>query len=501
MADEGAGLDPKDWGEMRALGHRMMDDMIDHLAGIRGRPVWRKMPEGVRAAFRAPLPGSGMDVGSVYEEFSQSVQPYVTGNTHPRFMGWVHGGGTPVSMLAELLAGAMNANCGGRDHVGIAVERQVIAWAAEMVGMPAGTGGVLLTGSSMANFCAVLCAKYKLLGHAGRRNGIGGRRLVAYASTGVHRCVPGALDMAGLGLDSLRKIPVDADYRMEISALNEAIARDRAEGLTPFMVVGTAGSVDVGAIDDLNAIANVAYREKIWFHADAAFGALACLSPTLKPRLKGIERADSVAFDFHKWAQVTYDAGCALVRDAELQRATFAQSTSYLAHAARGLAGGEPWPCDLGPDLSRGFRALKIWMTISAYGANALGAVVDQCCDVAQHLAAQINKHSQLTLSAPVPLNIVCFHINDATDDETAALVADLQETGAFAPSTTTIDNRLAIRAAIVNHRTTRADVDGLVEAVVGRLARKQGQGGFAPPGPCFTASVPNHGPSPSRRQ
>jgi glutamate/tyrosine decarboxylase-like PLP-dependent enzyme len=410
-------------------------------------------------------------VATLYEDFSANIQPYVTGNTHPRFMGWVHGGGNAVSMLAELLAGGMNANCGGRDHVGIAVERQVIAWAAEMVGMPAGTGGVLLTGSSMANFCAVLCAKFKVLGQAGRQEGICGRRLVAYASTGVHRCVPGALDMAGLGLGALRKIPVGADYRMDIGALKEAIAKDRADGFIPFMVVGTAGSVDVGAIDDLNAIADVTAGAKLWFHADAAFGALACLSPTLKPRLAGIERADSVAFDFHKWAQVTYDAGCVLVRDPALQRATFAQSTSYLAHAARGLAGGEPWPCDLGPDLSRGFRALKIWMTMSAYGADALGAVVDQCCDVAQHLARRIEQSPDLALAAPVPLNIVCFHINNADDDETAARVADLQESGEFAPSTTTINGRLAVRAAIVNHRTTRADVDGLVEAVVGKLA------------------------------
>ncbi len=445
--------------------------MVDHLAGIGGQPVWRGMPDEVRAHFQAPLPAGGADLGGLYEDFSRNVKPYVTGNTHPRFMGWVHGGGNPVSMLAELLAGAMNANCGGRDHVGIAVERQVVAWAAEIFGLPAGTGGVLLTGSSMANFVAVLCAKFRFLGAAGRREGLGGRLLVAYAAAGVHRCVPGALDMAGMGLDALRKIPVDADYRMNIFELRAAIARDRAAGFTPFLVVGTAGSVDVGAIDDLDAIADVAADEGMWFHVDGAFGALACLSAALKPRLAGIERADSVAFDFHKWAQVTYDAGCILVRDAALQRAAFAQSTSYLAHAARGLAGGEPWPCDLGPDLSRGFRALKIWMTLSAYGTEALGMIVDKTCALAARLAARVVASERLSLAAPVKLNIVCFRVDGFTDARTEELVASLQEDGLFAPSTTVLDGKLAIRAAIVNHRTEAADVDALVDEIMRRVA------------------------------
>jgi aromatic-L-amino-acid decarboxylase len=463
-------LDPKNWSDLRALGHRMMDDMIDHLANIADGPVWRKMPDEIRAGFRAPLPATPTPPEALYETFAASIQPYVTGNTHPRFMGWVHGGGNPVSMLAELLAGAMNANCGGRDHVGIAVERQVIAWAAEMLGMPAETGGVLLTGSSMANFCAVLCARYKALGAEGRADGIQGKKLTAYASAGVHRCVPGALDMAGLGATALRKIPLDAEFRMDISALRAAIAADRVAGCMPFLIIGTAGSVDVGAFDDLDALADIAQAENLWFHADAAFGALAALAPALKPNLAGIERADSVAFDFHKWAQVTYDAGCLLVRDRDLEFATFAQATNYLAAAPRGLAGGQPWPCDLGPDLSRGFRALKIWMTLSAYGSAQLGGVVETTCALAQRLAAQIRASNRLELLAPVKLNIVCFGITGFTAEQTDALVADLQEEGLFAPSTTTIDGRRAIRAAIVNHRTDEADIDALVAEILRRI-------------------------------
>ncbi len=469
MDETSHSLDPADFAELRALGHRMMDDMIDHLAGLRDGPVWRKMPPEVRANFKKPLPASGADLTALYEDFTTNIKPYVTGNTHPRFFGWVHGGGNPVSMLAEFLAGAMNANCGGRDHSGIAVERQVIAWAAAMLGMPPETSGVLLTGSSMANFLAVLCARTHELGTAARQDGIGRKKLITYASAGAHRCIPSALDMAGLGTRSLRLIPLDKDFRMDIVALQMAIAEDRAAGRTPFLIIGTAGSVDTGAIDDLNALAEISERgegEKIWFHVDGAFGALAALSPALKPALAGIERADSIAFDFHKWAQVTYDAGCLLVRDPDIHLAAFEQETSYLA-APGGLAGGKPWPCDLGPDLSRGFRALKIWMTLAAYGTEKLAAVVDNTVALARLLAARIRQNPGTELITQPALNIVCFRVKNFSNEQTANLVIGMQENGSFAPSTTSIGGQLAIRVAIVNHRTTQQDVDALFKAVL----------------------------------
>jgi aromatic-L-amino-acid decarboxylase len=462
-------LDPTDWATLRALGHRMMDDMIDHLAGVRGIPVWRKMPVAVQTSFTAPLPKTGRDPADVYAAFSANIQPYVVGNTHPRFMGWVHGGGNPVSMLAELLAGAMNANCGGRDHAGVAVERQVIAWAAAMLGMPEETSGVLLTGSSMANFVAVLCARFRALGAAARADGIADAKLVAYAAAGAHACVPAALDIAGLGTKALRLIPVDADFAIDLAALRAAIDTDVAAGRKPFLVVGTAGSVDVGAFDDLTALADIAHRCGAWFHVDGAFGALAALSPALAPLVRGIERADSVAFDFHKWAQVTYDAGCVLVRDPAVQLAAFAQAAPYLAAAPRGLAAGQPWPCDLGPDLSRGFRALKVWMTLSAYGTDRLGQIAEHHCALARHLSERIRTSDTLELLAPVKLNIVCFAVRGMSNAAIDELVADLQIEGLFAPSTTTIDGRRAIRAALFNHRTQLADVDALFDEIVKR--------------------------------
>jgi glutamate/tyrosine decarboxylase-like PLP-dependent enzyme len=473
-------LDPADWSALRALGHRMLDDMFDHLAGQGEGPVWQKMPPALRRELHAPLPRAPASPEAAYDRFRRLVLPFATGNLHPAFMGWVHGGGTPIGMLAELLAGGLNANLGGRDHAPIEVERQVIAWAAEMLGFPETAAGVLVTGTSMANLIGVLTARTHRLGTAVRRTGLSGAQLVAYASAGAHGCIPRAMEMAGLGHNALRLVACDAAGRMRLDALAQAVAQDRRAGMTPFLVVGTAGTVDTGAVDDLAALAVLCRSESLWFHVDAAFGAIALLAPRLKPLLRGIELADSVGFDFHKWAQVPYDAGCFIARSPSPLLATFAGDAAYLRRESRGLAGGDIWPCDLGPDLSRGFRALKVWLTLSVYGADALGAVVQESCDLAQRLAAQVDAEPELERLAPVALNIVCFRYRGAAPELNAlnaAIVADLQEDGVAAPSTTVLEGRLAIRAAIVNHRTRAAEIDRLVPAV---LARGRARGALA---------------------
>jgi glutamate/tyrosine decarboxylase-like PLP-dependent enzyme len=232
------------------------------------------------------------------------------------------------------------------------------------------------------------------------------------------------------------------------------------------MVIGTAGTVDTGAIDDLDALADLCAAEHLWFHVDGAFGALAILAPDIAPRLGGIERADSIAFDFHKWGQVPYDAGFVLVRDGVQHRDTFASPAAYLRREARGLAAGSPWPCDFGPDLSRGFRALKAWFTLKVYGTERLGEVVSKSCALARYLASRIAAEPRLELVAPVELNIVCFRYR-GPDELNAEIIADLHESGLAAPSATVIDGRVAIRAAIVNHRTEPGDIDTLVAATL----------------------------------
>ena len=263
---------------------------------------------------------------------------------------------------------------------------------------------------------------------------------------------------------------------MDVEALARTIAADRDAGFTPFLVVGTAGTADTGAIDDLAAIADLCAEQQLWFHVDGAYGALAMLAPELAPRLHGIERADSLAFDFHKWAQVPYDAGFLLVRDGARHQQAFASSAAYLARDERGMSAGSPWPCDFGVDLSRGFRALKTWATLKVYGTDAIGAVIRNTCELAKYLESRIAASPELELLASVELNIVCFRYRfknpDSATDELSnqlnrQIVIELQESGAVAPSTTLIAGRLAIRAAIVNHRTSRAEIDVLVEATL----------------------------------
>jgi glutamate/tyrosine decarboxylase-like PLP-dependent enzyme len=478
-AASGTSLDPADWSAVRAAGHRMLDDMIDHLQRLREQPVWRPIPDEARGRFRAPLPREPAPLDAVYREFASAVLPYAAGNLHPGFMGWVHGAGTVEGMLAELLAGGLNANLGGRDQMPVEVERQVVAWVRQIFGFPESAGGLFVTGSSQANLIAVLVARRAALGEAVRRAGLAGtgRRLVAYASAAVHGCVPRALDIAGLGSDALRRVPTDAAGRLDAAALAGLVAADRAAGLAPFLVVGTAGTVDTGAVDDLAGLAGFCAAEGLWFHVDGAFGALAMLAPGLAPLLAGIERADSLALDFHKWGQVPYDAGFVLVRDGALQQATFAAPAGYLRQEERGLAAGAPWFCDLGPDLSRGFRALKTWFTLKVHGTEAIGRSVAGCCAVARHLAARVAAEPRLELLAPVALNIACFrHRGRDPDALNAAIVADLHESGLAAPSTTLLGGRLAIRAAIVNHRTQPRDADALVDAVL-QLAARRGAG------------------------
>ena len=461
-------LDPGDWEEFRADAHQALEDMLGHLESIREGEVWRPAPPEVRAEFARGLPRAPQDLSEVLEIFDQSIVPYANGNGHPLFMGWVHGAGTPVGMVAEMLAAGLNSNCGGRNHIALDVERQVVRWAAEMLGFPADSSGLFVTGTSIANFLAVLVARNAALGHDIRKKGLqGSPQLVAYSSAQAHGCVIAAIEMAGIGSDNLRLIPVDAEGKLGVDMLKEAVAKDRAAGMRPFFLAGTAGTVNTGAIDDLTALADFARAEKLWLHIDGAFGALCALSPKLKPLIAGLERADSVAFDFHKWAHVPYDAGFLLVRDPEMHRRTFAGENAYLTRAPSGLAAGEVWPCDLGPDLSRGFRALKTWFTLRVFGTDRIAACIEHTCDVAKYLEARLKASKFYEPCAPVALNIVCFSLKSSKDGEAnKRIVMELHNSGAAAPSVTILNGKPVIRCAMVNHRTTMKDIDTFMDAL-----------------------------------
>jgi aromatic-L-amino-acid/L-tryptophan decarboxylase len=465
-------LDPGDWEGFRALAHRALDETLDAVRDVGEGVPWRAIPGDVRAAIGAdPLPRRPADPAAVYADFAANVAPYAVDNRHPRFFGWVHGAGTPAGIVAEMLAAGMNANVGGRDHAAVEIERRVIRWWCEVFGLPAGASGIVTTGTSMANLIALLVARRAALGPDVRANGVGSE-LTGYTSTEAHGSVARAFDVAGIGNAALRAIPVDANLRCDVAALRAAVAADRAAGKRPFIVIATAGSASTGAVDELAALADVARAEKLWFHVDGAFGALAVLAPGLRGLLAGIERADSIAFDLHKWLHVPYDAGAVLVRDGALHAATFADHAPYLARTQRGTAAGEPWFTDFGPELSRGFRALKVWFTMKTYGLDRFGELIAEQCALARALGARIEAAPQLELLAPVTLNVVCFRYaagvdEDASDALNGHIVVELQERGIAVPSTTRAGGRLAIRLNVMNHRTTQADLDATLDAVL----------------------------------
>lgn len=461
-------LDPEDWPSFRALAHLVLDAALDRMEGAAEGPVWRPMPPEARAALAGPAPWEGAGAAATAEEMLERILPWPTGNTHPRFFGWVHGAGTPGGILAGMVEAAMNANCGGRDHAAILVERRVIGWMRAAFGFPEGAGGLVLSGTSMGTLVAFLAARERAAPGSRERGAPAG--LIGYASAESHSCVARAFDQIGLGSDALRLVPVGPDFAMETARLPALIAADRAAGLRPFLLVGAAATVNTGATDDLAALADLAAAEGLWLHVDGAFGALAALSPRLAPRLRGMERADSLAFDFHKWAHVNYDAGAVLVRDRAALAAAFSQGADYLTGAPRGLAAGKPWPADLGPELSRGFRALKVWFALKEHGLRRIGEEIEANVAQAARLAALVETDPEFELLAPAPLNIVCLrYAPDGGAFDLNALnreiAMELQEGGVAAPSTTMIGGKLALRVNITNHRTGLDDIPIFLEA------------------------------------
>jgi aromatic-L-amino-acid decarboxylase len=468
-SDEQHSLDPSDWDEFRALAHSLLDGVLTHVRTIRDRPVWQAAPPVTREHFASSLPSKGRELGGVLDDVKTHVLPFATGNLHPRFMGWVNGAGTPVGILAEIVSAGLNMNCGGRNHIGVEIERQITRWMAEVFSYPETASGLFVTGSSMANFLATIIAKTHAIGCETRRLGVWNseHRLVGYTSIEAHGCVAQAFELSGLGSNALRRVPVDASGRMDIAALRTSIREDMAAGALPFMIIASAGTVNTGAVDSLAEIAEIAARENLWFHVDGAIGAIAALSPRLRPLLSGIEASDSIALDFHKWGHVPYDAGFLLVRDRGIHKSAFVNSAAYLQSAERGLAAGDTWPCDLGLDLSRGCRALKTWMTLEALGASQLAEAAEFNCHLARYLAGKIERGTLFELKAPVTLSIVCFGMRgEDMGKVNRDLVIGVQVAGSAVPSWTTLNGEIVIRCAIINHRTTRADIDAVYDAL-----------------------------------
>ena len=470
-------LDPENWDALRELGHRALDDMFDYLRTVADRPVWQPLPDQARRLFEEPVPRGPADIEEVYQAVREHILPYPTNNIHPRFWSWVGGTGTPVQLIADLVISAMNSASLGMDEASSTyVELQLLDWLKSLFGFPADASGLLVSGGSMANLVGLAVARTATAPYDVRAEGVDRAnhpRPVYYASTETHASIRKAIELIGLGTGSLRSIPVRDDFTIDLDALRRAIAQDRAAGRQPACIVANAGTVNTGATDPLRDLADIAAQERLWLHVDGAFGACARLSERSAHIVDGMERADSLAFDLHKWLYMQYDCGCVLVRQRDAHRETFSVLPSYLRGLNRGLASGPESFSEYGVQLSRSFKALRAWMAFKTEGSDRYGEQIEQNIRQAAYLSALVEAEPRLELLAPTLLNIVNFRYADrslddaALDDLNAEILMRLHERGIAAPSSTVLNGRFSIRVAICNHRSTRDDFDALVAGVL----------------------------------
>jgi len=464
-------LDPNDWSELRNLGHQMVDDMMNYFSSLRERPVWQPMPDEVRGSFKLPVPSEGEGFEKAYRDFKDNVLPYPNGNIHPRFWGWVQGTGTPFAMLADMLASGMNPHMAGFDQAPVEVEKVVIDWLKKLLGFPESASGLLTSGATMANLIGIAVARNSVCGADFRKSGFNNeeaRGLVVYASAETHSWARKTLELLGFGNERLRLIETNQAYQISLEALSEAIVQDRRAGLKPFVVIANVGTVNTGAIDDLQSLSKLTREEGLWLHADGAFGALAKLSPKYRHLVSGLELVDSIAFDLHKWMYLPFEAGCVVINRPDEQAKTFSSTAPYLSSAGRGVCSGPLVFADLGIELTRSFKALKIWMSLKAHGANLFGRLIGQNIDQARYLAGRIEESACLQLMAPVNLNVVCFRFRkpglsaEELDQLNEEILLRLQVSGVAVPSGTRISRAFVLRVANVNQRSKSSDFDFL---------------------------------------
>jgi glutamate/tyrosine decarboxylase-like PLP-dependent enzyme len=474
--------------EFRQAGHALVDSIAEFLERLPTRPVTAgdapaEVEQLIDAA--ASLPDDGMDADTLLRSTAAMLFDHSLFNGHPRFFGYITSSPAPIGMLGDLLASAVNANVGSwrLGPVATEIEAQTVRWIAELIGFPAGGGGLLVSGGNMANTVPLFAARAAAAEWDVRTGGVtdaAARPLRVYASEETHTWIQKATDMAGIGTNAIRWIPTDSDLRMDTAALRDAIERDRRAGDQPMMVVGTAGSVSTGAVDPLYEIAQICRETKVWFHVDGAYGALAAAVPGVPDDLGGLSLADSVAVDPHKWLYSPMEAGCALVRDRERLRNAFSYHPPYYHFGQEATN-----YVDYGPQNSRGFRALKVWLGLRHVGRNGYLKMLGDDIRLSERLHALVSEHAELEALTQA-LSITTFRYIPAhlratvgsADTEAylktlnEALLERIQQSGEAFVSNAVIRGRYALRACIVNFNTTPADIEALPEIVV-RLGRE----------------------------
>lgn len=475
LLDYEISLDPEDWGVSESKGHELITEMVAYLKSIGEKPVWTKPPPGLMDSIKENWNEAPKDLNQIYSLFRDFILPYPSGNIHPRFWSWVQGTGSITAAYADFLASVMNSNVTIGDHAAMYIDQQVIRWFNELMGFDlAQASGILLSGGSMANITGLLIARNSF-DPSIRAEGIQNRvkPLVFYASDETHSCQQKAAEILGLGVKSLHRVSVNAEYEMDTDALIEAIESDIQDGKDPFCIVANVGTVNTGAIDPIKKISDICKKYKLWLHIDGAFGALVKLLPEYHDQVNDMALADSIAFDLHKWMYLPYEAGCLLVKDKTKHRNAFAQQPNYLIMHDRGLSSGPEPIGNFGMELSRGFKALKIWFCLQEHGRKKYTDLIRQNIAQCLYLADKIKLHSALELMAPVSMNIVCFrYVREGLNltqlnTINKEILMQLHERAIATPSYTILDGQYVIRVAHVNHRTKKTDFDALIAGVV----------------------------------
>ncbi len=472
----------------RKLGHQLVDEIAEFLAGLPQRPVTTgESPQAIRKLLNQDcLPEHGAPVDGLLAEAADLLFEHSLLNGHPRFWGYITAGAAPIGMLADFLAAAVNPNVGAAvlSPMATEIEAQTIRWLADLIGYPQGCGGLLVSGGNMGNFVGFLAARQAKANWDLKAKGLvgGNQRLVAYVSQETHTWIDKAAELFGLGANAVGKIGTNANQQMDIAALEQAIHTDRAAGHLPFLVVGTAGTTGTGAVDPLPEIAAICRKYNLWFHVDGAYGAPAVALPNASPDLLGLREADSIALDPHKWLYSPLEAGCVLVRDPQHLVATFSHHPTYY-----NLDGSQADPAinyhEFGLQNSRGFRALKVWLALRQAGRAGYRQMIGDDIALAQALYAAISTYPELQ-AVTQNLSITTFRFvprDLANDPSTVAaylnklneeLLNRLQKSGEAFVSNAVVEGNYLLRACIVNFRTTLADVEALPEIVL-RLGRQ----------------------------